>query len=795
MTAIQRRASATIALALALLLALALSVVAPASRTEANPPPDGPGVTQVHDFEDNDDERGLAFRVVRLSGSPNTLIGTFEHWVPSNPSTNVPYVIKKSTNDGASWETIATVEDGNSGGNHPWTVKWTPAIVELPAAVNGRPAGTLIMAAAVHSTDYRTEIQSWYSTNGGVSWTWDGVIVASAQGNSNDGKGVWEPWLFIGGSGQLVMQFADDDHTLPQVVAQYVSTDGGDSWGSQTDIVAQSGYRPGMPATTKVGDGTYRMVYEVCDGGTEPTPPTCPVHTKTSADGVTWPSGLGTVVQSYDGRYAGGGPNIAYLPGQGSQGQLVVSSHAIRLLPGPTIMDEEEKQTFFVSYDNGTTWNRMGAPLDASIPTNSTDCGTVYNPNGSVKETGYNWSGTLLPSVDGNSLRWFTTTHRDGSDECGVVSAKANVGALPYTADFTTNDSGWVPYGGNWNVNTTTGKYQSSADLSQGPKALAGSTGWTNYTVSADVTPTTGGDAGVLYRVSASDTGADEMSGYYAGIGVGGGLFIGKMWAGSYSTLGTQAVTGGVTSGSTYKISVTANGAQHTVKVLVGGVEKASLTVTDTQFIRGQIGLRNMDASATFDNVSVTAVPDSYSQTFTAATAPELVAYGGTWAVNSGKLEQQNSSATDGPKVLVGSPTWTDYTAAADVSVNSSAGDAGVLIRVGHNPGTGPDSHTGYFAGISTQGNLFIGRMDSAAATPSYEHLDSIAITGGVSANTYYRVSFEAEGSVLTATVTPPGSPGTVLATLEVTDSTYGAGSVGLRSYEVGAKFDNFTVS
>ena len=673
MMAISSRVSLAIAAPLALLLGIVLSIAAPG----ATPARANALGTQLHVFTDPN-EKGLATRVVRLSSSPNTLIATFEHWNPVT-NANVPWIIKRSIDDGATWTTISNVNDGVTGGTHPWPTKWTPSIIELQAPMAGYSAGVLLMAAAIFNpATSESQIQLFSSADQGVNWTFRTVVTTAAPGT-----GVWEPMLYVNNANNLVMVYADDDESpsYAQTVAQMVSTNGGTTWGTRTNIVAAANAldRPGMPAVTKLPNNTYRLVYEFCENSIG-DPWGCPVYTKTSSDGVTWPAGKGTLIQSTDGRFFGSSPNIVWAPGPTPNGQLIVSGSATRLIDNPTaVFPPEHLNTLMVSYDLGTTWYRMGTPF---YPNDSCDKVPDFN--------GIHWSATLLPAVNGSEVRMFTPNGRAGSNYCNAYTGKANVGAMPYTNNFSVSDGGWIGYGGSWAVSSS--QYRETSGGVNGPKALFGSTGWTNYTVAADVTPVSaGGDAGVLWRVSASAVGADEMSGYYAGIGVGGGLFVGKMSAGTYTPLGSTAVTGGIVANTAYRINVVASGTQHTVTVTApgGGAPKATLVVNDSSFLRGQIGVRNLGTNANFDNVSVTAHTSAttlpYSQAFGGAVA-DWLPYGGAWSVNGSGQYAETSGGVSGPKAVVGQSAWSNYTATADVSVGAAGGDAGVLIRVGDNP-------------------------------------------------------------------------------------------------------------
>src|SRR6202041_4166532 len=77
----------------------------------------------------------------------------------------------------------------------------------------------------------------------------------------------------------------------------------------------------------------------------------------------------------------------------------------------------------------------------------------------------------------------------------------------------------WTVFGGNWSArNGTLSTVPGSAN---GAKALAMETAFTNFTYEADVSVGAAGDAGLIFRVSKPDIGADAYCGYYVGIDSG----------------------------------------------------------------------------------------------------------------------------------------------------------------------------------------------------------------------------------------------------------------------------------
>lgn len=88
---------------------------------------------------------------------------------------------------------------------------------------------------------------------------------------------------------------ADDMPSYNQVISQRISSDGGASWGPVEHVVKETGggsARPGMATMARMADGRYIMAFEICGRG-----PDCDVAYHVSADGRHWPDGLGTGIQ------------------------------------------------------------------------------------------------------------------------------------------------------------------------------------------------------------------------------------------------------------------------------------------------------------------------------------------------------------------------------------------------------------------------------------------------------------------------------------------------------------------
>lgn len=592
-------------------LALVIGVLAGIAPIAASA--NGSGV-QLHEFA-NTNEKGLAIRTLRLAhaGDQNgVLISTFEHWNPVSGE-SVPYLIKRSTDDGATWETIAEIEDGETGANHPYPTKWTPTLLELPTQVGQYEEGTIFMVGAV--TGATVQFQLWRSEDHGYTWTYGGVI----QQSSPSGAPIWEPFLALGPNNEIVVYFSDErDPAHSQKLSQIVSYDGGDTWGPSTEIVAapQQFLRPGMPIVAKLPDGRYVLSYELVGA-----PIAADAMIKFSDDGINWgdPTDPGVRPQTSDHRYLASYPYIAWSPGAGPDGQLLLTA-GYSIDDRAPIQTPEQRQSVLVSYDLGETWQRMHLPFKPE------ECdGTL-------------WGASLLPSPDGHELQLASPGGRPGSVQCGVFEGQANVGTLPYAADFGTGeDPGWVRYSGTWSA--------ASGVLVQtgtGAKDLAGSTAWSDYTVAADVrVDAAGGTAGVVLRATDPALGANAQDAYTATVTAGGQLTLQVTHHDGTSTvLGQAAVTGGVQTGAWYRVTATAIGDVLTASVRSVGAASlaAEVRATDSTWTAGNLGVTTNGAAA-FDNVAASTVSGEFcDRTVTGSHTGKLEIGAGTTCIVDAKI-------------------------------------------------------------------------------------------------------------------------------------------------------------
>lgn len=153
--------------------------------------------------------------------------------------------------------------------------------------------------------------------------------------------------------------------------------------------------------------------------------------------------------------------------------------------------------------------------------------------------------------------------------------------------------------------------------------------------------------------------------------------------------------------------------------------------------------------------------------------------YGGTWTYSDGKL---NVDAGAGYKTILNNKTFSNFTYEADVSVGSTSGDSGIIFRVS-NPTTGMDSYNGYYAGIDSRFN----RLVLGKANGWWTQIGSYSTP--INVGSTYHIKVVADGSNINVYLADMSAP-----KISVVDSTYSAGSIGVRTYYNIASFDNIEV-
>ncbi|MCI2420578.1 glycoside hydrolase [Saccharopolyspora sp. K220] len=301
-------------------------------------------------------------------------------------------VIYESRDDGATFQQLGEIRDPEGADEKGMCCS---TLYELPQQVGDMPAGTLLWAGTAgigaDSEQRHSSIRVWRSDDQGRTWSFLSTIVQAPVG-----PGVWEPEFTVSARGELVAFYSDDGDPLhDQKMVQVRSTDGR-NWTDLRDTVKNDEFtvRPGMAGVRQLPDGTYVMVYEVCNY--DPVH-ICTVWMRTSQDGWDFgdPYDLGTEILSETGGQPLGTPTITWAPGPGPNGRLLLAYQMLANDNGGWAPGNG--RTLMVN-DNPSNlargWREIPSPVQIS-----------YN-QGSVCR---NFSPTLLPTLDGRSVIHTTT--------------------------------------------------------------------------------------------------------------------------------------------------------------------------------------------------------------------------------------------------------------------------------------------------------------------------------------------------------------------------------------------------
>lgn len=167
------------------------------------------------------------------------------------------------------------------------------------------------------------------------------------------------------------------------------------------------------------------------------------------------------------------------------------------------------------------------------------DCEIYLNGILAATAAGYTTSYSILPinqaakdALVSNGTNLIAvhcrqTTGGQGID-VGISKMVLQDSATPcgsFSDNFNRNASNWTTYGGTWTV--INGQYTVGAY--PGAKAVVNNTSFVNFTYDADLS-ISGGDAGLIFRVSHPSTGTDAYTGYYAGLNSSGYVVLGDQF-------------------------------------------------------------------------------------------------------------------------------------------------------------------------------------------------------------------------------------------------------------------------
>jgi len=162
----------------------------------------------------------------------------------------------------------------------------------------------------------------------------------------------------------------------------------------------------------------------------------------------------------------------------------------------------------------------------------------------------------------------------------------------PTTGLFTENfdptwSSRWTVFGGNWTARN--GVLSTVPASANGAKALAMTTAFTNFTYEMDVSVGSVGNAGLVFRASKPDIGADAYCGYYVGINAAGSdVELG------YANNGWHAITNvsmTIATNTFYRLKVQAQGSR--LRIYINNSNQALIDLRDGNFSSGMVGVRD----------------------------------------------------------------------------------------------------------------------------------------------------------------------------------------------------------
>jgi hypothetical protein len=367
-------------------------------------------------------------RAIRLDhdgSSGRTVLATFARRNESGPST---FPIFRSTDGGATFgaSPISTISSHTSG----WDLG-APVVYEVPRTANGLNQGDLLAAGTAWDEGNFTaqKIEVFKSTDHGASWQYLSNCTQTSGQPNTIGQGIWEPWFLLAPNNTLACFISDErpagSPTNNQIIGHYTSTNGGATWSASItpDVAfpADNLARPGMSIITSLPNGQFLMSYELCRDATD-ADHACEVYLKTSADGLNWAptDNPGTLAQTTDGRHLLHTPYVAWIPGGGPNGTLLLSGQ--RVVTGPTgskAVMAESGSVLLANTSLGTgSWTELEAPVNVN-PTGS------YGP-GAPGCPGY--SSPIVPSINGTSFLYLAATWLGTGNQCQVRFGTGVVG-------------------------------------------------------------------------------------------------------------------------------------------------------------------------------------------------------------------------------------------------------------------------------------------------------------------------------------------------------------------------------
>ncbi|HEU4322620.1 MAG TPA: hypothetical protein VFS21_05675 [Roseiflexaceae bacterium] len=230
------------------------------------------------------------------------------------------------------------------------------------------------------------------------------------------------------------------------------------------------------------------------------------------------------------------------------------------------------------------------------------------------------------------------------------------------------NATGWTTSGGSWSVASDGTQVYRQGGTSADARALAGSTAWADQIVEARVKPISFNGSNRFVAVLARAQ--SSTSYYYLALRSNNTVELKKLVSGSGTTLASAPFT--VATGAWYTLRLEVQGT--TLRGFVNGAQLVS--ASDTRFASGRAGLATFYASASFDDVLVTAPGTAPTATATRTATP------GSPTATRTATATPTRTATP---TITPTPPPSDgriFPGAQGFGVDSPAGRGGQILRV-----------------------------------------------------------------------------------------------------------------